>query len=269
MTLYLDELTERDLATLAAIAASEPEKLTAELRRRPWLINDLLSRPEVFEKVLDRHAHPADVVSPFLLFAVLIHKTAEDLREATYVDEWIGPRSRMPLFDIEPLQEFVGDPGRTFFLAGLLASFAAPELLPVPAGPFDLHGMALWLEQVEPEDRAILLRRLGDLSLFLTGVFPDHTGENPLEPIEAVRLGRTLGKTSDEMLALCDRSAPSSGLGALESLGSDWYGAAASDGRTQPVVGDVASRFRAARRVLNHLADRYLHRIETGWSFAA
>lgn len=269
MTSYLDDLTERDLGTLAAIVGKEPGELADDLRRRPWHIHELLAHPDVFEKVLDRHAHPADVVSPFLLFSVLIAKTADDLREATYVDEWIGPKSRMPLFDVAPLQEFVEDPGRTSFLANLLSSFALPEAPPVPADPLDLHSMALWLEQALPDDRTILFRRLGDLSLFLTGVFPDHTGTRPLNAVEAVRLGKTVGKTSDEMLALCDRAVPSAGLDALESLGSDWYGAAVSAGGTTPVVGDVASRFRSARRVLNHLADRYLHRLNPGWSIAA
>ena len=69
MTPYLDGLTERDLGTLAAIVKAEPEELTTELRRRPWWIHDLLGRPDVFEKVLDRHALPAEVVSPFLLFS--------------------------------------------------------------------------------------------------------------------------------------------------------------------------------------------------------
>jgi hypothetical protein len=269
MTLYLEGLTERDVGTLAAIIAAEPSELAAELRRRPWWIHDLLARPEVFDKVLDRHAHPADVVSPFLLFSVLLHKTAEDLREATYVNEWIGPRSRMPLFDVEPLREFVKDPGRTSFLAALLSSFAMPESPPVPAGPFDWHGMALWLDQVLPADRVHLLRRLGDLSLFLTGVFPDHTGTKPLQPVDAERLGRTIGMTAGEMLALCDRGFASPGLNALESLGSRWYEAAVSGGSTPLVVGDVAARFRSARRVLNHLADHYLYRLETGWTLAA
>lgn len=269
MTLYLDDLTERDIATLAAITAAEPAELVAELRKKPWRIHDLLGNPDVFEKVLDRHAHPADLVSPFLLFSVLVHKTAEDLREATYFHEWTGPRERMPLFDVGPLQEFVDDPGRTLFLASLLSSFAVPKAPPIPAGPFDLHGMALWVEQALPQDRAAVFRSLGDLSLFLTGVFPDHTGTNPLQAVDAVKLGRTVGKTSDQMLALCDRTVPSAGLDALETLGSDWYGAAVQGGGVMPVVGDVASRFRSARRVLNHLADRYLNRLETGWSLAA
>jgi hypothetical protein len=269
MTSYLDGLTERDLGTLAAIVEAEPHELVAELRRRPWWIHDLLARPDVFEKVLDRHAHPADVVSPFLLFSVLMHKTTEDLREATYVNEWIGPRSRMPLFDVAPLQEFVEDPGRASFLAALLSSFAVPESPPIPAEPFDLYGMALWLDQALPNDRVVLLRRLGDLSLFLTGVFPDRTGTRPLRPVDAERLGRTIGMTADEMLALCDRSLLSSGLDALESLGSRWYEAAIQGSGTPLVVGDIAARFRSARRVLNHLADHYLYRLETGWNLAA
>lgn len=269
MASYLDGLTKRDLGTLAAIVGTEPNGLAEELRRRPWMIHDLLARPDVFEKVLDRHAHPADVVSPFLLFSVLMHKTTEDLREATYVNEWIGPQARMPLFDVAPLREFVEDPGRASFLAGLLSSFVTPEAPPVPAGPLDLHGMALWLDQALPDDRVLLFRRLGDLSLFLAGVFPDHTGVTPLRPGDAERLGRTIGMTSGETLALCDRSLLSSGLEALESLGSGWYGAAIQGGGMPPVVGDVAARFRSARRVLNHLADHYLYRLETGWSFAA
>jgi hypothetical protein len=167
------------------------------------------------------------------------------------------------------LQEFIEDPGRTSFLASLLSSFAVPEAPSIPAGPFDLYGLALWLDQVLPDDRIILLRRLGDLSLFLTGVFPDHTGSRPLRPIDAERLGRTIGMTADEVLALCDRSVSSAGLDAMESLGSRWYGAALLGNAMPPVIADVATRFRAARRVLNHLSDRYLHKLETGWSLAA
>lgn len=267
MASYLDGLTERDLGTLAAIVGTDPGELVAELRLRPWWIHDLFARPDVFDKVLDRHAHPADVVSPFLLFSVLIHKTAEELRRASYVNEWIGPRARMPLFDVAPLQEFVEDPGRTLFLAVLLTSFAVPEHPPVPAGPFDLHGMALWLDQVS--DRVTLLRRLGDLSLFLAGIFPDRTGTRPLRPVDAELLGRTVGMNADEMLGLCDPSVAAPGLDALETLGARWYAAAVAEAGAPPVLGDVAARFRSARRVLNHLADRYLYRLEPGPTLAA
>jgi hypothetical protein len=269
MASYLDSLSERDVATLAAIVDSDAVELSADLRRRPWSIHDLLARDDVFDAVLDRTAHPANVVSPFLLFAVLVHRAARELREAKFVNEWSGPRNRLPVFDVEPLQEFVEDAARTSFLARLLTSFAVPERPPVPADPFDLAGMASWLDQVVPRDRTVLLRRLGDLALFLTGVFPDRTGSSPLLPVDAERLGKTVHMTADEVLDLSDRARIAPGLDALEALGSRWYVASVNEGGSPPVVADVAHRFRAARRVLNHLADRHLYRLNPTWNTAA
>lgn len=263
-----DGLTDRDIVTLAGIVGSTPEDLAEDLRRRPWAAHDLMASPDVFAAVMERSSHPADVVSPFLLFAVLVHRSGEELREATFVNDWAGPRSRLPVFDVEPLREFLADPARSMFLARLLASFAVPEPVPVPANPFDLDQLVLWLDQVLPEDRTALLRRLGDLSLFLTGVFPDRTGTRPLRPVDAERLGRTVGMTADEILELCDRARIAPGLNALESLGTRWYGAAVHGG-APALLSDVAHRFQAARRVLNHLADRHLYRLDPGWNVAA
>jgi hypothetical protein len=173
------------------------------------------------------------------------------------------------VFDVEPLQEFIEDPGRIFFLVRLLESFAVPTPAPVPADPFDLSDMALWVDQALPSQRATLLCRLGDLSLFMTGILPDATGSRALPPIEAERLGGTLDMTSEEILQLCDNGSISPGLDALESLGSRWYGSASDAGDTPPVVSDVATRFRSARRVLNHVADRFLHEINFPWGNAA
>lgn len=269
MPSYLDSLNERDLATLADVVGSDPAELSADLRRRPWAIHDLLSSDAVFDVVMDRHAHPARVVSPFLLFAVLVHRVADELREATYVNDWSGPRSRLPVFDVAPLQEFVEDAGRTSFLARLLTSFALPDPPPVPGNPFDLSGLAMWLDQVLPADRTALLRRLGDLALFSAGVFPDRTGSKPMRPVDAERLGRTVHMTADEVLALCDPVRISPGLDALDALGARWYSASVAEGGSPPVVADVANRFSAARRVLNHLADQHLYKLQPGWNAAA
>jgi hypothetical protein len=269
MPSYLDSLNDRDVATLAGIVGCDPVELSADLRRRPWAIHDLLSSEAVFDAVMDRSAHPANVVSPFLLFAVLVHRVADELREATYVNDWSGPRTRLPVFDVAPLQEFMEDAGRTSFLAGLLTSFALPDPPPVPAGPFDLPGLAMWLDQVVPADRTLLLRRLGDLALFSAGVFPDRTGSKPMRPVDAERLGRTVHMTSDEVLALCDGGRLAPGLDALDALGSRWYAASVAEGGSPPVVADVAHRFQAARRVLNHLTDRHLYKLSPGWNVAA
>lgn len=269
MASYLDGLSDRDLRTLAAITAGDADQLTKDLQVRPWAIHDLLSDEEVVAGVMGRQAHPANLVSPFLLFAVMIHSAAAELRTATFVNDWTGPRSRLPVFDVSPLQEFIEDPGRLFFLVRLLESFAVPTPAPVPADPFDLADMALWVDQALPKQRATLLCRLGDLSLFMTGVLPDSTGPRALPPSEAEQLGRTVDMTSAEVLQLCDKGSISPGIDALESLGSRWYEDAVDAGSAPQVVADVATRFRAARRVLNHVSDRFLHEINVPWGQVA
>lgn len=269
MVSYLDGLSERDIQTLAAITASDAEELAQQLRVRPWAVLDLLSDEDVYAGVMGRHAHPANLVSPFLLFAVLVHRAAADLRTATYVSEWTGPRSRLPVLDVGPLQEFIEDPGRLFFLVRLLDSFAMPTPAPVPADPFDLGELALWIDDALPNQRATILCRLGDLSLFMSGVLPDATGPRALEPREAEKLGKTVNLSSDEILGLFDHGSISPGIDALELLGSRWYESASDVESTPPVVGDIAHRFPAARRVLNHVSDRYLYEIDCPWAGAA
>lgn len=269
MASYLDGLSERDLRTLAAITAGDADELAEDLRLRPWGIHDLLADDDVVAGVLGRHAHPANLVSPFLLFAVMVHGAASELRTATFVNDWTGPKARLPVFDVEPLQEFIEDPGRLFFLVRLLESFALPSPAPVPADPFDLAGMALWVDDALPSQRATLLCRLGDLSLFLSGILPDATGPRTFGPVEAEQLAATVDMTSEEVLGLCDSASISPGLDAMESLGSRWYECALEAGPAPIVIADVAHRFRAARRVLNHVSDRFLYQTSLGWGWAA
>jgi len=262
----IDQLTDRDLTTLADVAGMSREELVELGTHKPWRLRELLAEDEVRDAILNRQGHPANAVSPMLLFGVLLASTAADLMAAKYVHDWVGPSSRLPVWDVEPLQDFVSDLGRVGFLTRLLASFATPTPPPVPANPFDLRSMVAWLDQVEPADRTLILRRLGDLALFLSGVFPDRTGSHPLRPIDAQRLGSSIGMTSDQILALCDSASLSPGLDALETLGSRWY-EASSDG-SEVVVRDIANRFRQARRVLNQLADSHLYRLDLSWPAA-
>jgi hypothetical protein len=270
MASILEAFTDRDVATLAGISGcSSADELRANVRLRPWALHELLEDEDVFDAVMARHDHPANVVSPSLLFGVLAHRVARELRTSTFVHDWAGPRSRLPVFDVEPLHEFVADPGRLSFLIRLLASFVVPEPPPVPANPMDMIDLAGWVEAALPEDRVTLLRRLGDLALFLAGVFPDRVGSAPLMPVDAQRLGKTLDMTSDDVLALCSITSLAPGLDAFDTLGAAWYSAAREAAPTQPaVVSDIASRFSSARRVLNVLSDRYLNHIEPGFAAA-
>lgn len=260
------DLEERDIDALARILKTDSETLRSELERRPWYANDVLRDPVIADAVL-HGSDLAAVVSPLLLFAVMAHQVTAELGDSTWVADWSGPKSRIPVFDVEPLLEFADAPGRLVFVARLLADFAAPEAPPVPADRLDLDDLVDWLEAVDPTDRIVLLRRLGDLALFQAGVFPDTTGARILSASQAEHLGRSVGLTDEEIIDLVDPASATPGFDTLERLGSAWYRASAEQDPAHPaVLCDIATRIRPARRFLNHLADRYLHHLQLTWA---
>jgi hypothetical protein len=192
----------------------------------------------------------------------------------SYVEEAWAPRRRVPVFDVGGLRELAGDPAVRFFLVELLSSYTHltsgatwertrrgwrrrrfSELDPVR-----LAGL---LEVVEPHERAGVYRRLGDLALFLTGVFPDHTGSDELHGAALARLLRLSGVTHGAEV----------GPTVLEALGPRWYRMAAASvkahgGPVTPgvaVVERIGARFGDARRVLNTVTDYYLYPLRERW----
>ena len=176
---YRDHLTAGDLALLNDVVGDQP-------------LLGALSSPRLEQVVFGAESQldPTRAASPFLTFAVAVHRVAERLTTTTYVDEWIGPRQRVPVFAVEPLRQLLADPLRRFFFVELLASYthvvSGSTWVATRRGwrrrrfseldPVQLAGL---LEAVPAAERPGVFRRLGDLSLFLTGVFPDHTAEHP------------------------------------------------------------------------------------------
>ena len=262
------ELHDEDLAVLAGALETDVESLRVELARRPWHLNDVLRREEVVQTVLDESEQ--FTISPLLFFAVLVHRSADELAASEWVDDWVGPGCRLPVFDVEPLLEFTDAPGRLAFTTELLVGFTSPPAGPVPADPLDLDDLAAWLDAVEPADRIVLLRRMGDLALFRAGVFADSTGASTMSTAQAEHLGRSAGLSDDELDHLVDGGSSTPGLDALEQLSSAWYHAAVEASPSAPVLlSDVANRIRAARRFLNYVADHYLFRVERTWAIGA
>jgi hypothetical protein len=272
---YADHLTDADLALLASVSqerAQPSPTAQAWLRRHPGQLPGLIGDPRVFDAVFGPGDQPgrAALASPFLIFAVAVHRAAADLESMDHVPERSGAaRQRVPLFDAPELRDFVGSAARRLFLAELLASFtraAGGQYRAVTRGrprarrfsELDLARMAGQLETVPDADRPGVYRRLGDVALFLTGVFPDYTAAHALGPVSATRLlsaAQVAPREREQMTA-----APA--LDLFEYLGARWYRVAWSlaPARTArlAVVAEVADRFRQARRVLNHIADRCL-----------
>jgi hypothetical protein len=284
---YLQHLSDDDLRLLAStepgIARGEDAALA--LRSRPTAVVELLGRSSSFHLVFPDEASPEPLLpaSPFLIFAVAVHETSAELQRATYVTEWLGPQRRTPVFEVADLRDFLSSPLRRLFLSELLASYthvsSGSVLVPTRRGlrrrrfseldPVRLAGM---LEVVSDAERPGILRRLGDLALFLTGVFPDHTATHGIGPLDRTRLLASGGLTAAQ--ATRSRQVPGFGdastVELFERLGRRWY-RLAFDSLPRPipadlrVLGELGERFGEARRILNVLTDRYLFPFREQW----
>ncbi|MDP8930202.1 MAG: hypothetical protein M3O70_16945 [Actinomycetota bacterium] len=281
---YLEHLTEDDLLLLARAArldATDPLRAVTRLRNDPGLLERVLGHPDTIQAVLGERDEPDPLlgVSPFLLFTVAVHRALDELGRVRVVQEWAGPRQRLPVLGTDALIGFLADPARRFFLAELLTSYthvASGSLWTHTRrgwrrqrfSELDLVRMAALFEVLPRQEHAGLYRRLGDLALFLAGVFPDHTATRRFAPIEVERLSRALDAVGREDLA--ELLAIRGGVGLLDQLGQRWYGLAvrsstAPQTRATRLVADVAQRFPEARRVLNYLTDHHLFPFRARW----
>jgi hypothetical protein len=282
---YLEHLTEADLSLLGPVVDSPPaEDASVYLRSHPELVEEALGSSAAFDLVLGADVHDALLVhaSPFLVFAVAVHRTVDELGRTTFVEERVTPRMRVPVFDAGQLREFGVDPARRYFMVEHLASYTRVMSGPVWTqrggrwrrqrfSELDAPRLAATLDAVPESDRPGIYRRLGDLALFLTGVFPDNSTARAVHPIDLERLLRSLPDVDGSRPTLADLEQLAGERGAaglLEWLGPRWYRAAAE--RT-PVaglgrlLGDLATRFDQARRFLNHLTDQYLFPVRNRW----
>jgi len=276
---FFEHLTVTDRAVLERVAG-EVGADGARLRDDPAALAALLAHPGTFATLFGSPAGEALVpASPFLVFAVVVHRGWAELGERSHVREWVGVRQRLPVLSAHELRAFLDDPARRLFLTELLASYTR-----VASGStwvrtrrgwrrrrwseLDPLRLAELLEVLPETEHAGVYRRLGDLALFLTGVFPDHIELAGVAEREARRLRTLTGVgsvTGGPGLPGSDGA-----VALLEQLGAGWYLAARRRSLLPRSPGavlltEVAERFAVARRTLNHLTDRYLFGHRARW----
>jgi len=290
---YLELLSDGDLAALGRFSGHGPGEsdIVAWFRRKPERIGAALDDARTAEALfgLDRGVGPRggagsgprpmvegwDTVTPVLVFAAIIHRGAGDIGDIAHVPERFGSGLVVPVFDGEQLARFASSQANRLFLVELLGSYTK-----VMSGPQWVRSRGRWrrrrFSEMNPaqlaamaadiplEDRAGAYRRLGDLALFLNGVFPDHSVRLTLSSIELERILRSIPDHHRDrhravQRLLTDRV---DGVGpVLAALGPLWYQLAAdlvSLPTMSAQLAHVAERFDQARRFLSFTTDRWL-----------
>lgn len=284
---YLEHLSPGDMEWLASRAQWPGEAhadAVTRLRDDVSALEATLADPATEQALMPREGaedEPLLHASPFLLFAVLVHRVHDELGRARHLDEWVGPRQRVPVFAAGQVAELLDEGWHRLFLTELLASYTNVASGTVwvadrrggqrrqRVSELDPRRLAELLEVMPESAHAGVYRRLGDVALFLTGMFPDHTATRLFKDVEVHQLAAAApepvtrdGARGGDGESLADAMAARGTVGLLEHLGARWYRSAgqatpalAGTAQALPVMAD---RFGDARRVLNVVADRYV-----------
>ena len=279
---YADLMSGHDLDVLGALTGLGPhDDRPGWFRAGSGRIEAALDDPATFAGLFAGEGAAAlETVTPILVFAAVVHRGANEIGNHSHLPERHGSGSVIPVFDGSRVADFASSSGARRFLVELLGSYTR-----VLSGPRWERTRGRWrrrrFSELNPaqlaqlaaslplEDRTGAYRRLGDLALFLNGVFPDHASRDTLSPIELERLLASLptGYRSDGGRHLQADRVDATGP-VLAALGPDWYRLAA---RLVPIptmteeLSLVADRFDEARRFLNFITDRYLFERRDRW----
>jgi len=124
-------------------------------------------------------------ISPALFFEILLRRAAKDLESTTYTVEKTT-NMKIPVFDTREVVQLLTQQPLLLYLADMLASFTKVEnyTLSIQIGKgiwekvrfngLDIQNLMNFCEAVEDESQLALYKRIGDICLFMLGIFPDY-----------------------------------------------------------------------------------------------
>ena len=261
-TLHRVQLSEGDLRFVVETVADQRddhERVADIVRDKPDILDHMLDDEKLFRRLmLDRDLIVR--VSPWLLFNVLLRRAAVEMPHERFTVERLGINERIPVFDAEKVASLLRDRVVRNYLAELLASFVRSNstVLYYRSGrryrrrtfsDLDVDDMIALASSVADDYRFSVFRHIGDLCLFVTGVFPEYLmpgyGAAPPQS-EGIRWGRHR-RTLEEYQSEAER----------------FYGLAAAHPAAQQsglreVLVTLADNFGLARKPLNYITDRYI-----------
>lgn len=255
-------LSDADLRFLVQTVATERgdhDRVIEIVRDKPDFLELMLDDEKLFRRV----AEDSEVmvrISPWLLFSILIRRAVKELASERFTIERTGVTERIPVFDTERVAGLMRDSTIRDYLVDLLASFTRTDSTTVwyrsgrrirrrTYSDMDVDDMIGLAGDVDPEQRFPFYKRVGDICLFIAGVYPEYLASGRvLSTSVSVPMRRGSWK----------RSLPEYVLEARRFYGLAAEHPQARVARMSAVLRALADNFELARKPLNLISDRYI-----------
>lgn len=256
-------LSERDLDFLVDTVSPEvidKPHLKQIIREDEDFRNIYMGDAKVFRRVM----HDDEIllkISPPMFFEILLRKAADDLSRVGYTFEK-NRTMRIPIFDTEDLVSLLNRESLLIYLADMLSSFTRVESYTVSIrirkgiwrkirfNDLDVHSLMSLCDVVDDAYRFSLYKRIGDICLFILGVFPVYAERNYRYAVSGQIRSGVSGRR---------RISPQD----YEREGQRFYRMAAEhrtalDMELSEVFWSLHENFQKAKKPLNFIADHYL-----------
>lgn len=256
-------LSERDLDFLIDTVSpevSDKAHLKQIVREDEDFRNTYVGDVKIFQRVMGDDEILLKI-SPTLFFEILLRKAAADLSNVSYTFE----RTRtmhIPVFDSGDLVSLLNRESILIYLADMLSSFTRVESYTVSLrirkgvwrkirfNDLDIKSLISLCDVVDDAYRFSLYKRIGDICLFILGVFPVYAERNYRYPISGkIRPG----------IAGRPRLSPQD----YEKEGQKFYRLAAEhrsalDMELSEIFWSLHENFQKAKKPLNYISEHYL-----------
>jgi hypothetical protein len=256
-------LSRRDLLFLIQTLMPETkdrERTANLIQGDERLIEAMLDDERVFQRLVSEEEILL-WISPWLFFTVLLRRARRDLEQETFTVERRS-RQKVPVFDAERVIRLLEQEPLLDYLAGMLASFTRVESVTVPVrvrkgiwrkyriSDLDVDSLMHYCQTLGEEFHFEPYKRIADVCLFLTGMFPEHIDTQYRYPLSRQLRPRV-------------RSRICRSLEDYEAYGQAFYRMAAEHERAKVeeldgVLATLSESFVLAEKPLTFLASRYL-----------
>ncbi len=256
-------LAEKDLDFVVRTVVTKRgdfENIKGIIRDKPDLINALLDDPKLFQRITNEEEILIKI-SPYLFFEILLRQARREIQARTYTYEKVGLTTSVPVFDAQKVSDFLKNDEIRIYLADMLSSFAKTQSTVIyfkigqkyykrRYSDLDVDDLKELSDLVEEEYKFPLYKRIADVCLFLTGIFPEFIELKTRYSYSRERRPAVLGKERRSLSKYIQE-------------GQDFYRLAADhcpSARAQAieVFKYLADNFEFVRKPLLYIADRYL-----------